>query len=156
MKHWLFTLLLSVLVSTQASALEVGEVLPQDLHQELFGDTDVVYVVDFFAQWCVSCRIELPEINQLFSQLKDNSQVRFVGVDVDEDVAVAEAFQRSLGLEFPIVNDPQGRVIGAFAPLGMPALYYVVNGQIKGRRLGAIPHIDGVIRSDIQQLGVSL
>ncbi len=156
MKYWITALLFNLAFSLPAAALEVGERVPAKMQAELFNQPDVVYVVDFFAQWCVSCRIELPEINTLFNELKNNKQVQFVGVDVDEDTQVAKDFQASLGLEFPIVNDPSGRVIGAFAPMGMPALYYVVNGEVKGRRLGALPHINDVIRADVQQLGVAL
>lgn len=156
MKSIWIALLAMFISCPQASALVVGDSLPKELTEEIFPQQDVVYVVDFFAQWCVSCRIELPEVNALYHELKNNAQVQFVGVDVDEDVEVAKAFQQSLGLNFPIINDPSGRVIGSFEPMGMPALYYVINGEVKGLRLGALPHIDDVIRQDLQQLGVAL
>lgn len=116
-----------------------------------------VIIVDFFASWCVSCRVEIPLLAKLNATL-DQSKVEIIGVDVDEDVKAREKFLASMrekGMNFRVVNDPEQKIISEFSPVGMPALYYVVKGKVIGARIGAIEHIDQVVKSDLQELGVN-
>ena len=103
----------------------------------------------------MSCRHELPVVNQLYGELSGTG-VTFVGVDVDEDIEVGLEFQKSLGLNFPVVNDPKQQLIAQFKPMGMPALYYVYQGQVVKVRFGAITDIRSVILDDLAQMGVQL
>lgn len=137
-------------------ALEVGDTLPENITAEVAPEPGKVYVIDFFAQWCVSCRIELPLVNKFHNNYQGSDKVSVVGVDVDEDEAVAKAFQKQLGIEFRVINDTESQLIEIFEPLGMPALYYIRDGVILGQHLGAIDHIDEVIEADLAALGVEI
>ncbi|REL28814.1 TlpA family protein disulfide reductase [Thalassotalea euphylliae] len=132
-------------------ALERGDKVPEHIAEQMALDPNKITVVDFFASWCVSCRIELPEINELSQHLND-PQVAFVGVEVDEELVLAEQFLAQMQLKFPVVMDQNQQVISAFEPLGMPALYYVYNNQILGVRFGAIPDIGQVVINDLATL----
>ena len=101
----------------------------------------------------MSCRAELPEVNQLAPSLSPLG-VDVVGVDVDEDVAVGIAFQQSLGINFRVVNDAEQTLVDDFQPIGMPALYYIYQGQVLKVRYGAINHIGDVIMSDLKGMGL--
>lgn len=155
-KHLLVTLVALASLSLPLSALEIGDSLPDSIRAEVAPEPGKVYVIDFFAQWCVSCRIELPLVNKFHNSYKDSEKVAVVGVDVDEDEAVAKAFQKQLGIEFRVINDTESELIEIFEPLGMPALYYIRDGVILGQNLGAIDHIDEVIEADLAGLGVEL
>ncbi|EDM67642.1 hypothetical protein PE36_09176 [Moritella sp. PE36] len=150
-KKWLvvFTLLLS----SQAYAYQRGEMLSAAAQQQLGLNPNRVSLIDFFAEWCVSCRAELPEVNQLVPSLHALG-VDVVGVDVDEDVAAGIAFQQSLGLNFRVVNDAKQTLVDDFQPIGMPALYYIYQGQVLKVRYGAINHIGDVIMSDLKGMGL--
>lgn len=151
-KKWLvvFTLLLS----NQAHAYQQGEMLSASALQKLGLDPNRVTLIDFFAEWCVSCRAELPEVNEFVPALSSLG-VDVVGVDVDEDIAVGIAFQQSLGLNFRVVNDDKQTLVDDFQPIGMPALYYVYQGQVLKVRYGAINHIGDVVMSDLKAMGLS-
>lgn len=151
-KKWLvvFTLLLS----SQAHAYQEGEMLSASAQAQLRLDPNRVSLIDFFAEWCVSCRAELPEVNELTPELSALG-VDVVGVDVDEDMAVGIAFQQSLGLNFRVVNDDKQTLVDDFQPIGMPALYYVYQGQVLKVRYGAINHIGDVVMSDLKAMGLS-
>jgi len=151
-KKWLVAL--AILLSANAQAYQQGESLSPFAQQQLGLNPEVVTIIDFFAEWCVSCREELPEVNQLAQQL-DASQVVVLGVDVDEDVEVANAFQQELGLTFPVVNDPEQTLVEDFQPIGMPALYYVYQSKVVKVRYGAINHISQVIMDDLNALGLT-
>ncbi|UXI03634.1 TlpA family protein disulfide reductase [Photobacterium sp. TY1-4] len=152
-KKWMFTM--ALLLSTQTQAYEQGDSLSPFAQQTLGLNPDVVTVIDFFAEWCVSCRVELPEVNALATKL-DSTKVAVLGIDVDEDVALARAFQQELGLTFPVLNDPEQTLIEDFQPVGMPALYYVYQGKVMKVRFGAIDHIGDVILKDLATIGVTL
>ena len=155
-KHLVATLVALTMLSLPVSALEIGDSLPESIRAQVAPEPGKVYVIDFFAQWCVSCRIELPLVNKFHNSYKGSDKVAVVGVDVDEDEAVAKAFQKQLGIEFRVINDTESELIEIFEPLGMPALYYIRDGVILGQHLGAIDNIDEVIEADLAGLGVEL
>lgn len=146
----------SLLLNAPVLALDIGDSLPEAIRAQVAPQAGKVYVIDFFAQWCVSCRIELPLVNKFHNNYKNSDKVSVVGVDVDEDEAVAKAFQKQLGIEFRVINDTESKLIEIFEPLGMPALYYIRDGVILSQHLGAIDHIDEVIKADLTGLGVEL
>jgi len=147
--------LMALVWTLPTMAFQEGDGLTDSAAQRLGLDAEQLTIVDFFAEWCVSCRHELPEVNELYRELKGTG-VTVVGVDVDEDVEVGLAFQKALGLDFPVVNDPEQSLIGEFKPIGMPALYYIYQGQVLKVRFGAITDIRQVIIEDLAQMGVQL
>lgn len=159
MKKTLLSILSASLFSIlplSSSALDVEEQLTPELIKKLDIDPNKITLIDFFASWCVSCRIELPKISELVPQL-DGTQFEVIGINVDEESLEGQqyidSFSNTGGLNFRVVMDPEQQMIEIFEPLGMPALYYIQNGKIKIMHLGAMPNIDRVIVSDISKLG---
>ena len=159
MKKTLLSILSASLFSIlplSSSALDVEEQLTPELIKKLDIDPNKITLIDFFASWCVSCRIELPKISELVPQL-DGTQFEVIGINVDEESLEGQqyidSFSNTGGLNFRVVMDPEQQMIEIFEPLGMPALYYIQNGKLKIMHLGAMPNIDRVIVSDISKLG---
>lgn len=152
-RKWLITL--ALVMSSPLWAFQEGEILTDTAKSRLSLDSNKLTIVDFFAEWCVSCRHELPEVNDLYQSL-EGTGVTVLGVDVDEEVEVGLAFQKQLGLDFPVVNDPDQELVNEFKPIGMPALYYIYQGQVLKVRFGAINNISQVITADLAEMGVEL
>lgn len=152
-RKWLITL--ALVMSSPLWAFQEGEMLTYTAKSRLSLDSNKLTIVDFFAEWCVSCRHELPEVNDLYQSL-EGTGVTVLGVDVDEEVEVGLAFQKQLGLDFPVVNDPDQELVNEFKPIGMPALYYIYQGQVLKVRFGAINNISQVITADLAEMGVEL
>jgi len=152
-RKWLITL--ALVMSSPLWAFQEGEMLTDTAKLRLSLDSNKLTIVDFFAEWCVSCRHELPEVNDLYQSL-EGTGVTVLGVDVDEEVEVGLAFQKQLGLDFPVVNDPDQELVNEFKPIGMPALYYIYQGQVLKVRFGAINNISQVITADLAEMGVEL
>jgi len=139
--------LYSLLFSTVAlMALETGDSVPQNIQDRLKLESDKVYVVDFFASWCKSCKKELPLITNVYNE----KIAEVIGINVDKNKENGEKFVKELELAFPIVYDSDKSLVEAFNPLGFPAVYYVKNGQILNIIFGAVEEIDKKIKEDIK------
>ncbi len=155
MKIHLAVLLSGLLMAAPVVAYEVGDTLSPQTLAKLNLEPGKVAVLDFFASWCVSCAKEIPELKQFIKEDSSN-KVQVVGVGVDEVLADGLAFQKKLDIDFQVYNDMDQKVVEAFGPIGMPALYYVIDNKIVGKRIGAINHKDDQIRADLKELGVDL
>ena len=117
-----------------------------------------ITVIDFFAEWCVSCHKELPLISAAHSRA-DKKKVDFVGIDTDDSTQVADAFQKSMrdkgALSFRVVNDPEQALVKSFRPRGYPALYVLVDGKVVREHLGATANVDAVLEADLESLGAN-
>ena len=64
-----------------------------------------VVVLNFWGSWCVPCREEASTLSYVAAQYQP-SGVSFLGVDVRDTVASAEAFARNFHITYPSVSDP--------------------------------------------------
>lgn len=63
-----------------------------------------VVVVNFWGSWCVPCREEASILSEVAAQYEP-SGVSFLGVDVRDTTASAEAFAHSFHITYPSVTD---------------------------------------------------
>lgn len=94
----------------------------------------VVYV-DFWASWCIPCRVSLPFLDRLH---KEHAAKGFeiVGVNKDNSTEDAEAFLRRVPVGFTLVSDESDRAAKAFAVKTMPSGYLI-------DRKGVVRHVHG-------------
>jgi thiol-disulfide isomerase/thioredoxin len=79
--------------------------------EELSGD---VAVLNFWGSWCGPCRVETPEFQEVYTEVRDDG-VQFLGLNVKEtSEQFAQAFVDRFGIEFPSLYDPRGEVALAF------------------------------------------
>ena len=100
-----------------------------------------VVLVNFWATWCAPCRKEIPDLINLYSELKSDGLL-VVGVATDDDgESVVAPFVKREKINYPIVVDTSRAIESQFdAMYGLPTTY-VVNpeGQIVRRILGIFP-----------------
>lgn len=137
-------------------AYKTGDALEPAVVTRLQIDPAKITVVSFFAEWCVSCRKELPLVSALYGKV-DKKRVDFVGVDTDENAKVAEAFQKEMrdkgALTFRSLSDTDQAVVRSFKPRGFPALYVLKDGKVVAMHLGAMPNVDAVLEQSLKQAG---
>jgi len=77
---------------------------------ELAGD---VAVLNFWGSWCAPCRVETPQFQEVYDEVRD-SGVQFLGLNVKDAEQLATAFVESKAITFPSLFDPTGETALAF------------------------------------------
>jgi len=78
-------------------------------------------LMDFWASWCVPCRIAAPDLNKLIPKFPE---LRIIGVNVDEPEGFpsARTFVRNAKLQFPSVIDIPAAMSDHFQVEGVPTM----------------------------------
>jgi thiol-disulfide isomerase/thioredoxin len=113
----------------------------------LSADRGAVVVMNFWGSWCTPCREEAPVLGALARQFS-GAGVRFLGVDIRDDPASAEAFMRTYRISYPSLNDPNDLIALDFRatapPAGIPTTLVIdPGGQIAARVIGPVSY-DGL------------
>jgi peroxiredoxin len=80
-----------------------------------------VVVVNFWATWCPPCRKEMPDLETLYQQFKDQGLV--ILAISDEDAAKVGPFIAEQKVTYPILLDPGRRVNELFQIEGIPKTF---------------------------------
>lgn len=106
-------------------------------------------VVNLWATWCAPCRRELPAFQEVSAARPD---VRFIGIDIGEDAAKAQAFIDDLGISFEQFVDERGELTDALGTAALPVTLIVdADGTIATEQLG--PMTDNDLEAAIDDLG---
>jgi peroxiredoxin len=129
---WRFvsTVLATWLLSSQVTALEVGDTAPATALPGLDGAESIelgslqgqVVLVDFWASWCGPCRESLPLYEAMYAELKGRN-FELVAINLDEFPADAVAFLEQYPVSYPVLSDPQGASARDWAVPAMPSSY---------------------------------
>ena len=83
----------------------------QDLHGK-------VVLVNFWATWCPPCRKEMPDLEALYNEFKD--QGLLILAISDEDISKVQPFIAQHHTTYPILLDPGSKVHELFVVEGIP------------------------------------
>ncbi len=116
-----------------------------------------VVVLNFWGSWCTPCRAEAPALASLARHF-GRSGVRFLGVDIRDSPANAQAFLRNFGISYPSLNDPGDVIALDFAstvpPSGIPTTLVISpGGRVTARVIGQVsyPGLRGLITRAMAQ-----
>jgi len=99
----------------------------------------VVYL-DFWASWCIPCRLSFPALDQLHKKYRGRG---FEVVAVNKDVVAADSgrFLARIPVGFTLVTDPDDRIVRAYQVKSMPSGYLL-------DRKGRVRHVHEGFRSN--------
>jgi peroxiredoxin len=103
-----------------------------------------VVVLNFWGSWCVPCREEASTLSQVAAQYQP-SGVSFLGVDVRDTVASAEAFAHNFHITYPSVSDPSSVItldFTAVVPIAGTPTTLVIDrtGHVAGAVFGTVTY----------------
>jgi len=99
--------------------------------QELRGKT---VLVNFWATWCPPCRKEMPDLQALYDQYKDQGLV--VLSISDEETSKVAPFIAERNITYPVLLDPGRKVAELFQVEGIPKSFvYDRNGKLAAQSI---------------------
>jgi peroxiredoxin len=81
-------------------------------------------LVNFWATWCPPCREEMPAMERLYRQHKDQGLV-LVAVSLDADPQVVTPYLRESKLTFAVALDPKMEVANKYGVRALPSSFIV-------------------------------
>ena len=110
-----------------------------------------VVLLDFWATWCPPCRVELPALNKLYEELKDEGFV-LIGMTVDQGspAQVSEAVSR-YQLKYPVgLAGPEAQQ--AYGGIRAVPTKFLLDrqGAVRKHYVGVVQ--EAQLRSDIEEL----
>ena len=97
-----------------------------------------VVLLNFWATWCAPCREELPALQTLHDELRDEG-LAIIAVSVDQGGSQrVQRFAEQQGLQFSVLHDPEQRVAARYDVVGYPTTVVIDrSGRIVLSELGA-------------------
>ena len=93
-------------------------------------------MLNFWATWCGPCKAEMPEMEQFFKQIGDDTVILAVNIDPQLDV---QAFVDEYKLTFPILLDADDKVNETYQIISIPTTYFIdTKGIIQNKFIGTM------------------
>jgi peroxiredoxin len=83
-----------------------------------------VLLINFWATWCLECRPEMPMFEQLHRQLSGRG-FAIIGINAREPAASIQQYAKELGLTFPLLLDPAGKIAADYGVVGLPTTFLI-------------------------------
>lgn len=100
-----------------------------------------LYIVSFWASWCVSCVNELDEINDLFDEWKEDTNVELIAISIDDSRTVdrVKPLVNGKGWSYEVLFDTNQNLKRALNIGTVPYLMIIHDGKIVYQNSGYVP-----------------
>ena len=94
-------------------------------------------LINLWASWCVPCQQEMPALQRAYARA--GQQVRFLGVDTEDEVNSAQDFLAATGVHYPQAVDARGDLLHRIGGTGLPVtLVLDARGRVVFSRRGRL------------------
>lgn len=97
-------------------------------------------IINFWATWCAPCRQEMPVLQGVYDAHKTAGLVILaVSQDQQDQADLVRAYWATLGLTFPSLLDPEGKIASQYRVVLLPSSVFVrPSGTVAAVHLGAL------------------
>jgi thiol-disulfide isomerase/thioredoxin len=111
-----------------------------------------VIFLNFWATWCPPCRAEMPSINKLYTQFKDDKHVVFIFADADGDFAKSGKFMSDRKYAMPVYKVESEIPEKVFAGALPTTVIFDKQGRLSFRHEGVANYADKKIVDFLNKL----
>jgi cytochrome c biogenesis protein CcmG, thiol:disulfide interchange protein DsbE len=109
-----------------------------------------VVVVNFWASWCVECRIEAQLLEDTWQEYRDQGVI-FVGVAYVDVEPKSKEYLEEFGITYPNAPDLRSAVSSQYNLTGVPETFFIAkDGRVANITIG--PLDEATLRGQIEQL----
>jgi peroxiredoxin len=148
------------LTSGETSAPQVGFAAPDFTLNTPAGESLTLsefrgqaVLINLWATWCPPCRAEMPTIEKIYQEYKDQGlAVLAINTTYQDDPFAIMPFVEEHSLTFPILLDETGEVSNAYQLRSLPSSYFIGrNGIIKQVVIGG-PMSEALLHTRIEEI----
>lgn len=111
-----------------------------------------VVLLNFWATWCGPCVKEMPSLEKLARQMS-GEQFSLITVNFGEKPARIKPFLKKIGVEVPVLVDPDMNVSRAWVKKGLPTTFIIgADQKIRYQVLGELDWDAPEVEQEIRQL----
>ena len=97
-----------------------------------------VVFLNFWASWCPPCRAEARDLEAAWQRFKD-SDVIFLGIDIQDTEENALAFLREFNITYPNGRDALGKIAIDYGVWGIPETFFIDReGRMTYKHVGTL------------------
>jgi thiol-disulfide isomerase/thioredoxin len=115
-------------------------------------------VINFWATWCGPCRIEMPYLSKVYSELGPKG-VGFAAVSLDRGMSreVLEKFVKGRGFTLPLYRDDNGTLARKFGVAAIPTTFLLKpSGDVVHVGKGFRPGDEVMLRKKIEEVSAAV
>ena len=88
--------------------------------QSLYEERGKVVILTFWTSWCRPSQSEMPHLQSVYDQFKDDIEILGVNFTSKDNVEDVRQFVKDYGLTFPILLDEEGEIASMFRAISLP------------------------------------
>jgi cytochrome c biogenesis protein CcmG/thiol:disulfide interchange protein DsbE len=109
-------------------------------------------LVNLWATWCPPCRAEMPAIEKMYQEYKDQGFVVLaVDMTYQDDPLAVVPFAQEFALTFPILLEETGDVASLYQLRSLPSSYFINRAGIIQEVVIGGPMSEALLRTRIEQ-----
>jgi len=110
-------------------------------------------LVNLWATWCPPCRAEMPAIQKMYDEYKDQGFV-VLGVDMtyQDNASAVQPFIQGNGLTFPILLDTTGQIADKYELRSLPSSFFIDRSGVVYEVVVGGPMSEALLRTRIESI----
>lgn len=110
-------------------------------------------LINLWATWCPPCRAEMPAIQKVYDEYKNEGLVVLaINMTTQDNPLEIQPFMLENNLNFPVLLDEEGYVSRAYHLLSLPSSYFINRDGVISEILIGGPMSEALLRTRIEKI----
>ena len=110
-------------------------------------------LINLWATWCPPCRAEMPAIEKVYNEYKDQGFVVLaIDMTYQDDASAVPSFVLEHGLTFPILLDQTGEIARAYQLRSLPSSFFITRDGIIHEVVIGGPMAEALLRTRVEKI----